>query len=195
MASIRFSLFPHVGIGVDSRRSPELIPVFNLKGNPSHLVGLIRSANLQRRRSTIPTLKLIFWPPIERLLNEDPVLGWTKRAARGGALKDRIQKCSFFGQVLPINRTVRTGGVRRALAWARTCTGQGLIARRSPIKHRSLVERGEKKKYGFFAKLNLAQFPRVPFWKVNCSGMRGPSRARIAQKIGRLELADEVRCS
>jgi len=91
-----------------------------------------------------------------------------------------VGQSAVLRQVLRLIETVATGD--RPCSAGRDGTGKELIAR--AIHNRS------RRKERNFVKLNCAAIPRV-CWKVNCSGMsEEPSRARIAQKVGRLELAD-----
>ncbi len=172
MASISF-LFPHVH-GGDSRSTSD--PVFKLKGNPSHWLvdnepPIIKETVSHSGTETIASRS--------NGVNED--LRLDEEICNEAGFEGIVGQSAVLRQVLRLIETVATGD-STVLLLGETGTGKELIAR--AIHNRS------RRKERNFVKLNCAAIPTGLLESELFGHERGAFTGAIAQKIGRLELAD-----
>ena len=155
-------------------------PHLNLEGNPSQWLADDQRLPLQELEETVSdrASKTLAFP--SSAVNQDLRLGTEIRSEPG--FEGIVGQSSTLRQVLRLIETVATGD-STVLLLGETGTGKELIAR--AIHNRS------RRKERNFVKLNCAAIPTGLLESELFGHERGAFTGAIAQKIGRLELADQ----
>jgi len=160
--------------GGDSRSTSD--PVFKLKGNPSHWLVDNEPPII---KETVPHSDTEIIAPRSNGVNED--LRLDEEICNEAGFEGIVGQSAVLRQVLRLIEN-RSDGDSTVLLLGETGTGKELIAR--AIHNRS------RRKERNFVKLNCAAIPTGLLESELFGHERGAFTGAIAQKIGRLELAD-----